>query len=127
MAASRTENHDNGAERGGIVSAAREFVAALPGTPASDAAAREGAEIAAIVSALGLPDDVVAAVHLYPLIRDGCIDENQSKNKLLEDLSRITGALLRLGRFSLPPDWQPGEALAVQQSEALRKMLLAVE
>jgi GTP pyrophosphokinase len=34
--------------------------------------------------------------------------------------------LVRLGRFSLPTDWQPGEALAVQQSEALRKMLLAV-
>jgi GTP pyrophosphokinase len=34
--------------------------------------------------------------------------------------------LLRLGRFSLPADWRPGEALAVQQSEALRKMLLAV-
>jgi GTP pyrophosphokinase len=126
MAASRPENHDNGAEHGGIVSAAREFVATLPKSHATDAAAREGIEIAAIVEALGLPDDVVAAVHLYPLIRDGCIDEKYSKNKLLSDLSRITGALVRLGRFSLPPDWQPGEALAVQQSEALRKMLLAV-
>jgi GTP pyrophosphokinase len=126
MAASRPENHDNGAERGGIVSAAREFIATLPKSAATDAAAREGIEIAAIVEALGLPDDVVAAVHLYPLIRDGCIDEKHNKNKLLSDLSRITGALVRLGRFSLPPDWQPGEALAVQQSEALRKMLLAV-
>jgi GTP pyrophosphokinase len=126
MAASRPENHDKGAEHGGIVATAREFVAALPKTPACDAAAHEGTEIAAIVGALGLPDDVVAAVHLYPLIRDGCIDEKHSKNNLLNELSRITGALVRLGRFSLPPDWQPGEALAVQQSEALRKMLLAV-
>jgi hypothetical protein len=65
MAASRPENHDNGAEHGGIVSAAREFVATLPKSHATDAAAREGIEIAAIVEALGLPDDVVAAVHLY--------------------------------------------------------------
>ncbi|MEM9209544.1 MAG: bifunctional (p)ppGpp synthetase/guanosine-3',5'-bis(diphosphate) 3'-pyrophosphohydrolase, partial [Pseudomonadota bacterium] len=28
--------------------------------------------------------------------------------------------------FSLPDDWQPGEALATQQSDALRRMLLAV-
>jgi GTP pyrophosphokinase len=126
MAASTPENHDNGAEHGGIVAAARDFVATLPKTPATDAAAREGAEIAAVVEALGLPDDVVAAVHLYPLIRDGVIDDKYNKNSLLDDLSRITGALVRLGRFSLPPDWQPGEALAVQQSEALRKMLLAV-
>jgi GTP pyrophosphokinase len=33
---------------------------------------------------------------------------------------------VQLGRFSLPADWQPGEALAISQSEALRKMLLAV-
>ena len=33
---------------------------------------------------------------------------------------------MQLGRFSLPADWQPGEALAISQSEALRKMLLAV-
>ncbi|MDH3748644.1 MAG: bifunctional (p)ppGpp synthetase/guanosine-3',5'-bis(diphosphate) 3'-pyrophosphohydrolase, partial [Gammaproteobacteria bacterium] len=32
----------------------------------------------------------------------------------------------QLSRFQLPDDWSPGEALAVQQSEALRKMLLAV-
>jgi GTP pyrophosphokinase len=34
--------------------------------------------------------------------------------------------LLQLEQFSLPDGWQPGEALAGKQSEALRKMLLAV-
>ena len=33
---------------------------------------------------------------------------------------------MQLGQFSLPDDWRPGEALAVKQSEALRKMLLAI-
>jgi GTP pyrophosphokinase len=126
MAASRPENHDNGAELDDIIGAARDLAATLPKSPGVDTAIREGDEIAAIVGPLGLPDDVVAAVHLYPLIRDGHIEEKTQKNKLLQDLSRITGALVRLGRFSLPPDWQPGEALAMQQSEALRKMLLAV-
>jgi GTP pyrophosphokinase len=82
-------------------------------------AVRDGEAIAAIVASLGLPQDVVAAVHLYPLFRDNLLDDNSlNTNKL--------SALVRLGRFSLPADWQPGEALAVQQSEALRKMLLAV-
>ncbi|MFQ5982694.1 MAG: RelA/SpoT family protein, partial [Woeseiaceae bacterium] len=42
------------------------------------------------------------------------------------ELAGIAHGLVQLGRFRLPPNWQPGEALAVQQSEALRKMLLAV-
>jgi hypothetical protein len=64
MAVSRPENHDNGAEHGDIVAAAQEFAETLPKSPAVDAAIREGAEIAAIVDSLGLPGDVVAAVHL---------------------------------------------------------------
>ncbi|MDH3453472.1 MAG: bifunctional (p)ppGpp synthetase/guanosine-3',5'-bis(diphosphate) 3'-pyrophosphohydrolase, partial [Gammaproteobacteria bacterium] len=48
------------------------------------------------------------------------------QNKQLDDISRFVLGLEQLGQFSLPDNWQPGEALAVQQSEALRKMLLAV-
>ena len=126
MAVSKPENHDNSAEQASIVATTRALVDALPSRPGLDASIREGRDIAAIVASLGLPQDVVAAVHIYPLVRDGHIDENYNNNKILASLSRIVGGLLRLGGFSLPLDWQPGEALAVQQSEALRKMLLAV-
>ena len=126
MAASKPENHDNGAEQASIVRGARELVAELADQPGIEASIRDGRDIAAIVESLGLPPDVVAAVHVYPLIRDDYLDIKTIENSELSDLSRIIGALLRLGQFSLPPDWQPGEALAVQQSEALRKMLLAV-
>ncbi|MBT8092836.1 MAG: bifunctional (p)ppGpp synthetase/guanosine-3',5'-bis(diphosphate) 3'-pyrophosphohydrolase, partial [Gammaproteobacteria bacterium] len=52
--------------------------------------------------------------------------EKQLKTNNLSDLSRTIIGLGQLDQFSLPKHWQPGEALAVQQSEALRKMLLAV-
>ncbi len=126
MAVTKPENHDNGTEQADIVAAAREFVAALPARPGMATAVQDGQAIAAIVASLGLPQDVVAAVHLYPLVRDGFVDDESLKNSKLAILSQIIQGLVRLGRFSLPTDWQPGEALAVQQSEALRKMLLAV-
>ena len=126
MVVSKPENHDNGAEQADIVAAARDFVAALPSRPGLREAVRDGEAIAAIVASLGLPQDVVAAVHLYPLVRDGFLDNDTINNSKLASISQVVQSLVRLGRFSLPPDWQPGEALAVQQSEALRKMLLAV-
>ena len=126
MAVSKPENHDNGAEQASIVATTRALVDALPSRPGLGASIQEGRDIAAIVASLGLPQDVVAAVHIYPVVRDGYIDENYNNDKELASLSRIVRGLLRLGGFSLPLDWQPGEALAVQQSEALRKMLLAV-
>ena len=126
MALSTPENHDNGGEHADIVPTAREFVDALPARPGLPAAVAEGRAIATIVASLGLPQDVVAAVHLYPLVRDDFIAEDQLNNSELASLSRVVQGMVRLGRFSLPGDWQPGEALAVQQSEALRKMLLAV-
>jgi GTP pyrophosphokinase len=126
MVVSKPENHDNGAEHEDIVAAARDFVGALPSRQGLGASVQDGDAIAAIVESLGLPRDVVAAVHLYPVVRDGFLDEETLKNSALSSLSEVVWGLVRLGRFSLPPDWQPGEALAVQQSEALRKMLLAV-
>jgi GTP pyrophosphokinase len=126
MAVSKPENQDNGAEQANVIETTRALVDALPPAPGLEASIREGREIAAIVAALGLPDDVIAAVHVYPLVRDEYIDDNYINNNDIENLSRIIGGLLRLGQFALPADWLPGEALAVQQSEALRKMLLAV-
>ena len=126
MAVSKPENHDNGAEQADIVAAASDFVGALQPRPGLQQAVQEGDAIAAIVASLGLPQDVVAAVHLYPLFRDGFVEDDSLNNSELSSLSQVIRGLVRLGRFSLPADWQPGEALAVKQSEALRKMLLAV-
>jgi len=90
------------------------------------AAIKEGRDIAAIVASLGLSPDLLAAVHAYPLVRDDLLDLNDLENNDLATISDVITDMVQLGRFSLPEDWHPGEALAVSQSEALRKMLLAV-
>ena len=99
---------------------------ALPDQAAVAEARREGAEICSILAPLGLPPVLNAAVQLYPAVRDGHIEARNLQNAPFAELSSLVEGLLQLGSFTLPPDWKPGEALATQQSEALRKMLLAV-
>jgi len=126
MSRSNPENTPTEAEQANIVNAARQFVEALPDKEGLSAAITEGREIATIVESLGLSNNLLAAVHLYPLVRDNFIDENTLNNNDFSSISRIILDLEQLGRFSLPSGWRPGEALAGKQSEALRKMLLAV-
>ena len=126
MSSSEAENPVNSADQADILNITRSFLEAMPGSAAVTGAIAEGREIAAIVELLGLSEELLAAVHVYPLVRDGFLDLNSLENNKLSVLSRIIIDLLQLGSFSLPAEWQPGEALAVKQSEALRKMLLAV-
>ncbi len=126
MPLANPENPAKAAVQADILSVTEAFIATLPDQPATTAAVSEGQEIAAIVKSLGLPEKLVAAVHIYPLVRDGIVDDNVLQTNKLSDLSRIVIDLIQLGRFSLPAEWRPGQALALKQSEALRKMLLAV-
>jgi GTP pyrophosphokinase len=103
-----------------------DFAATLPDRPDVEAARREGEQICAVLEPLGLPDTLLAAVRIFPLRREGLVGAKDLQKLEIEDLQELVQGLVQLSRFSLPPDWQPGEALAVQQSEALRKMLLAV-
>ncbi|MFQ5609516.1 MAG: HD domain-containing protein, partial [Woeseiaceae bacterium] len=126
MSASEPEISTNGGENAAIVASVDALIDGLPPSPALNAAVREGRDIAAIAASLGLPPNVLAAVRLCPLFRSGIVSDKELQNNKLNDLSRIVLGLEQLSNFTLPADWQPGEALAVQQSEALRKMLLAV-
>ncbi len=126
MSSSDPENTANSVEHDDIAAASRRFLDTLPDDAATRAAIAEGRDIAAIVATLELPEQLLAAATLYPLIRDDVVDINILYNNDLSDIPQIILGLVQLGRFALPDDWQPGEALAVKQSEALRKMLLAV-
>lgn len=119
-------NSDNGSDQHAVVVAVRDCLEGLPARDGLSSAIDEGRHIAEIVAPLGLPDELLAAVHAYPLLRGGFLTINTLKNNNLESLSQFIIGLEQLDQFSLPEHWQPGEALAVQQSEALRKMLLAV-
>lgn len=86
----------------------------------------EGERLSEILQPLGLPPVMIAAVQLYPAVRAGLINARTLNKLSVPELPALINGLLQLGEFTLPPDWEPGEALATQQSEALRKMLLAV-
>ena len=86
----------------------------------------EGQQAAAILRQLGLSPPLIAAAEIYPLLRDGLLRPDDLEATPLAELKDIVLGLSQLGRVSLPPDWRPGEALATSQSEALRRMLLAM-
>jgi len=126
MSPSSDEKPARDDNRDGIVDAVRKYIAALPDQDGLDSCVNEGQAIADIVAPLGLPPRILAAVLAYPLYRDGMLNDKSLQNNELKDISRYIIGLQQLDQFSLPDQWQPGEALAIQQSDALRKMLLAV-
>lgn len=126
MAVTDLENITERNDDDGVVGTVQGFLDSLPDQDRLKSAIDEGSQIAKIVAPLGLPQELLAAVHVYPLYRDNLLGRNSLQNNPLRDISRFIIGLEQLNQFSLPKDWQPGEALAVQQSEALRKMLLAV-
>ncbi len=126
MSASDAEEQGGHSDSDNIVAKLRDFLRALPKKDGVDDAIKEGEQIAAIIEPLGLQPKILAAVYAYPLFRGRILNENDLQNNQLESISRFIIGLEQLNQFSLPDNWQPGEALAQQQSEALRKMLLAV-
>ena len=110
----------------GVLAAVRDYLDALPEKDGLDACIREGRAVADIVAPLGLPEPMLGAVHAYPAYREGFMKKNSLNHNVLSDISRFVIGLEQLDQFTLPRHWQPGETLASQQSEALRKMLLAV-
>ncbi len=126
MTESAQQNDLAGMEPAAILAAVQDVTQALGGTPAGSSARAEGEAVAAILEPMDLPAEVVAAASLYPLYRAGLIEDNYLSDNNLENISKLISGLGQLDRFRLPASWKPGDPLALQQSEALRKMLLAV-
>lgn len=126
MVSTAQENPADNGEQDAIVLAAREFLRMLPTSTAIEAAIREGDAILRIVQPLALSATLRATVLVYPLLRDSLPDVPKLPGTPIETLEAAAKQLVQLSRFSLAADWRPGEALASQQSETLRKMLLSV-
>ncbi len=126
MSATKSDNPTSVDASNDPVASVQAFVDELPSRDGLAVTIDEGRQIATIVEPLGLPRELLAAVHIYPLYRDGLLDLKTLENNVLEEISRFVLGLEQLDQFSLPDNWKPGEALAIQQSEALRKMLLAI-
>jgi GTP pyrophosphokinase len=126
MSATDLRNHSKNIAPDELVAAAQACLRDIVQHDGLAAAVAEGEQLRCIVEPLGLPPEIVAAVLLYPAYRDGSLSNKHLNNSNLRAISRFILGLCELNRFTLPPHWRPGEALAVQQSDALRKMLLAV-
>jgi len=122
------EDETRAAEQGrsAVVGRAREILEALGDQPGFAELRKEGEDIRDLLEPLDLPPVLIAAVELYPFARERVLDTTQLERAGDAELTGLVQGLVQLGSFVLPPDWKPGEALATQQSEALRKMLLAV-
>ncbi len=103
-----------------------EAVRALAIDPAHEGVRSGALEVAEILRALEVDDDVVVAALLQPLEQAGLIAPASVAARFGEPAAALARALAALGRFGLPADWAPERALDPAQAEALRKMLLAV-
>lgn len=126
MASTGHEKRAKNTEQDGIVADARQFLRQLPANAPIQSAIAEGEAILEIVQSLALSAKLQATILVYPLLRDALPGIPDLHGTPLEALQGSADQLVQLGRFVLPDDWQPGEALATQQSETLRKMLLSV-
>jgi GTP pyrophosphokinase len=126
MAPSVQDNPPKSTEQDAIVATVRHFLTTLPSSKAIQNALAEGEAISQIVAPLDLPTSLQATTLIYPLLRDAPPGLPDLAETPAAPLRAVASDLLQLGRFSLSDDWQPGEALATQQSETLRKMLLSI-
>ena len=125
MTTTERENRHLSGDPDDIVTVTRQWIAAHP-VHALAAQRAEGEAVAEILEQLGLSRPLLASAAVYPLLRDGLLEPGDLASTRLAELSDIVSGLDQLGRVSLPLGWRPGEALATSQSEALRRMLLAM-
>jgi len=126
MSASESKNRLNDPNEVDTADKVQDFLNQLPDKDSLAASRKEGQAITAILEPLGLSAILTGAVCVYPLVKNGLLGVRSLQKCAVPGLPDLVSGLLQLGQFSLPDHWQPGEALAVQKSEALRKMLLAV-
>jgi GTP pyrophosphokinase len=101
-------------------------VRALDPPGSASAVLHAGLDVAEIVRTLDADDDVVIAAMLQPLLDAKLMDREAADRHFGADATRLARNLSQLGEFGLPTDWTPEQGLESGQTEALRKMLLAV-
>jgi len=95
-------------------------------TPGWQAAALQGAAVAAIVAALDAEREIIAGALLQPLLGQGLLEETAAATLFGDQVARFAAQLNRLGEFQAGAQWTPDRALSAGQADALRRMLLAV-
>ena len=97
-----------------------------PLPPAALATRDAGLASAEIVRGLEGDDDLIIATALHGLLEHRWIDREAAQTRFGATAARLARELNQLGSFGLPTGWTPERGLDPGQSEALRKMLVAV-
>ena len=105
------ETRESGRRESDLVVWAKDLLNGLSDADKDGRFRSEGKEICTILEPLGLPQNLIAAVHLYPACRENLVTIGGLEGCGDSELPSLVQDLVKLGRFSLPPDWQPGEAL----------------
>ena len=79
----KTQTHDS------VVDTVRTYLGELETDDRVAAYIAEGRALAEIVAPLGLPEDIVAAVRVYPLFRGGILKNDSLKNNEFERSAKI--------------------------------------
>ncbi|MEO0423242.1 MAG: bifunctional (p)ppGpp synthetase/guanosine-3',5'-bis(diphosphate) 3'-pyrophosphohydrolase [Pseudomonadota bacterium] len=82
--------------------------------------------VSEIVGQLGVAEEIELATMIRPLREAGLCSNAGIEEQFGTSVAQMVGELERAGRFVLPPEWSPGQALGADQAESLRKMLLAI-
>ena len=90
------------AKRAAIAATVRDFVENLPDRQEVSLARRQGEQICSILEPLGLPEQLVAAVRVYPLRRDGCIGVKDLQKLKVEGLPDLVQGLAKPEQY---PKW----------------------
>ena len=94
MSATGPENttHD------GVVASVRRFLDELPEKEELIGCIAEGRAVAEIVAPLSLPEEILAAVHVYPAFRDDLVSLKTLDNNKLSNISRYILGMQQLDR-----------------------------
>lgn len=84
------------------------------------------AEIVDVVVGLGGDPELQAAAYLYPFLESGLLSTSKLASNLPEQVTKLAGELVKLGKFTFPENWDVSSGLDEQQGETLRKMLLSI-
>ena len=89
-------------------------------------AGRHARTLKTAVSEFDIDQDIIAGAALFPLLASGCVSKTRATKEFGQRLTHLAAQLADLGGFGFPKTWDPTTGLNVQQTETLRKMLLAV-
>lgn len=89
-------------------------------------AALHAKHLRASLAELSVDADVLASAMLFPALENRCLSQSQARKRFGSVTTKMAAQLADLDEFGFPKGWDPQTGLSPQQTDSLRRMLLAV-